>query len=363
MLGIKPSAVIGHSLGEYAALVVAGIISAADAIYLVGRRAQLTLAACTIGSQFMLSVRASAEEVEKFSNPRDPYEISCMNGLRDIVISGIRNHVEAIRASLESNGIKCTPLDIPFAFHSAQMDPILEPFQKIAQHVPFKTPSIPIISPLLNDIIFDGKTVNAKYLCRASRERVNFVGSLGASQDVGVLDEKTVWLDIGPHPLCASFIRSYYPGSKIVASLRKDEDNFATVSGSLVTLHAQGISVSFNEYFRPHEKAHHLLNLKAYGWYEKNYWIPYVGTWTLDKAFPNNIRKPSLGSLTSSSLKTSSVQFIVSEEMREATGAVTAISDLMHPDLLDAINGHRMNDNGVATSVCCPLQSAYFLAG
>ena len=352
LLGIKPSAVIGHSLGEYAALVVAGVISAADAIFLVGRRAQLTLAACRIGSHVMLSVRANADEIEKFSTSKGPYEISCMNGSRDTVISGDRNHIEATRASLESNGIKCTLLDIPFAFHTAQMDPMLEPFEKTAQHVPFKTPSIPIISPLLQDIVFDGKTVNAQYLCRASREPVNFVGALEAGHDIGVIDEKTTWIDIGPHPICASFVHSYYPNSRIVPSLRKGEDNFTTVSGTLATLHAEGIPVSFNEYFRPHEMAHHLLHLKAYGWNEKNYWIPYVGTWTLDKAFPNNNKKPSLGSLTGSTLRTSSVQQIVSEEIRETNGAVTAISDLMHPDLLEAINGHRMNNNGVATSVC-----------
>ena len=351
LFGIKPSAVIGHSLGEYAALVVAGVLSAADAIFLVGRRAQLTLAACNTGSHVMLSVRASAAEIEKFSISKDPYEISCINGSRDTVISGVRSHIEAIRASLESCGVKCTLLDIPFAFHSAQMDPMLESFEITAQHVPFKTPSIPIISPLLKDVIFDAKTVNAEYLRRASREPVDFAGALEAGQDVGVLDDKTVWIDIGPHPICASFIRQCYPKSKVVSSLRKDEDNFATLSSSLANLYMQGVPVSFNEYFRPHEKAHHLLNLKAYSWYEKNYWIQYEGTWTLDKAFPNNKKKHSLGSLTGSSLRTSSVQRIISEDIRETTGNVTAISDLMHPDLLDAINGHRMNDNGVATSV------------
>lgn len=109
--------------------------------------------------------------------------------------------------------------------------------------------------------------------------------------------------------------------------------------------------MSFNEYFRSHEKAHNLLALKAYKWNEKNYWIQYVGTWTLDKAFPDGNKKPALGSLTGSSLRTSSVQQIISEEIRETTGSLTVISDFVHPGLFNAINGHRMNDNGVATSV------------
>lgn len=351
LLGVKPSAVIGHSLGEYAALVVAGVISAADAIFLVGKRAQLTLAVCEIGSHVMLSVRASPEDIEKVSTSRDSYEISCMNSPEDTVISGVRKNIEATRAALESNGVKCTLLDIPFAFHTAQMDPMLESFEEIAKHVPFKTPSVPIISPLLNDIVFDGKTVNANYLSRASRHPVNFVHALEAGQDLGVFDDKTIWLDIGPHPICASFIRSCLPKAKVVSSLRKNEDSFATISGSLAMLHTEGIPVSFNEYFLPHEKAHNLLTLKAYKWNEKNYWIQYVGTWTLDKAFPNGNKKPALGSLTGSSLRTSSVQQIISEEIRDSTGSLTAISDLMHPDLLDAINGHQMNNNGVATSV------------
>lgn len=360
LMGIKPSAVIGHSLGEYAATVVAGVMSAADAIFLAGRRAQLTLATCGISSHVMLSVRASLEDLEKFSASKDAYEVSCMNGFADTVISGTRERIEATRAALEFNGVKCTLLDIPFAFHTAQMDPMLGPFEETARHVSFKTPSVPIISPLLNDVVFDGKSINAKYFKRASREPVNFVSALEAGQDLGVFDDKTIWLDIGPHPICASFIRSYLPQTNVLSSLRKNEDNFTTISGSLATLHAEGIAVSFNEYFRPHEKAHTLLNLKAYSWNEKNYWIQYVGTWTLDKAFPDANKKPTLGSMTGSSLRTSSVQQIVSEEFRDMTGSITAISDLMHPDLFDAINGHKMNNNGVATSVFISFRSCKF---
>lgn len=359
VLGVRPSAAIGHSLGEYAALVVAGVISAADAIFLVGKRAQLILDTCEIGSHVMVSVHASPEHIKKFATSQNSYEISCMNGPNDTVISGIRKDIEAIRATLESNGIKCTLLDVPFAFHTAQMDPMLKAFEETAKHVPFKTPSVPIISPLLKDIVFNGKSINAKYLSHASRDLVNFPRALEAGQDLGVFDDNTVWLDIGPHPICASLIRSCLPKAKVVSSLRKNEDNFATIAGSPALLHTKGISVSFNEYFLPHEKAHNLLTLKAYKWNEKNFWIHYVGTWTLDKAFPNGNKKPALGSLAGSSLKTSSAQQITSEEIRDTTGTLTAISDLMHPDLLAAVNGHRMNNNGVATSVNFPASHMF----
>ena len=223
LLGIKPSAVIGHSLGEYAAMVIAGIISAADAIFLVGKRAELMLAACEIDSHVMLSVRASVEDIKKFSSGNNSYEISCMNGDEDTVISGARKNIEATRTSLESNGLKCTQLDVPFAFHTAQMDPMLEAFEKIAKHISFKAPSIPIISPLLSNCVFDGKTVNAKYLRRASREPVNFIGALEAAQDLGIIDDKTVWVDIGPHPISGTLICSNSPNARMVPSLRRKE--------------------------------------------------------------------------------------------------------------------------------------------
>lgn len=350
LLGVQPNAVIGHSLGEYAALVAAGVISAADAIYLVGKRAELTLATCQTGSHAMLAVRASVEKIKEIDSS-GAYEISCINGPNDTVISGPSNDLENIRSKLEHSGLKCTPLDVPFAFHTAQMIPMLQPLEQAAKHVTFKTPTIPIISPLLSNCVFDGKTINAKYLCRASREPVNFVGALEAAEDMGIVDDKTVWLEIGPHPVCTSFVRNCFAGAKLVSSLSRKEDNYATLSSSLAKLHVLGSAVNWNEYFRPWEKSLQLLTLPTYKWNEKNYWIPYVGTWTLDKAKPQKSNGVSAFGSGGSSLRTSSIHQIISEEVSESTAQLVAVSDIMHPDLLAAVHGHSMNGYGVATTV------------
>lgn len=355
LMGIKPSVVIGHSLGEYAAMVVAGVLSAADAIFLVGKRAELILATCEVGSHVMLSVRAGVDAIATSCSGNNAYEISCMNGHNDTVISGARGDIEATRAALESNGLKCTLLDVPFAFHTAQMDPMLESFEQTAKHISFRAPSIPLISPLLSNCVFDAKTTNATYLCRASREPVNFIGALEAAQDLGTIEDRTLWVEIGPHPVNANFVCSYDKSAKVVASLRRNEDSFATFASSLATLHGDGFPVSWNEYFRPYEKAHDLLTLDSYKWNEKDYWIQYRGTWTLDKAHPKESvnNQSSLGSLSSagSSLRTASVHQVTSEELGSTTGELAAISDMMHPDMAAAVNGHEMNGNGVATSV------------
>ena len=358
LLGIRPSAVIGHSLGEYAALVVAGVISAADALYLVGQRALLTQEQCVQGSHSMLSVRAAPADIEQLVGHSVKYEVSCQNTHQDTVISGTTDDIGAIRQTLETKSHKCVLLDLPFAFHTAQMDVILDKFESLAKHVPFKAPSIPLLSPLLGAAVFDGKTVNADYLRRACREKVDFAAAVEAAQDMNMVNEKTLWIDVGPHPICAGFVRALVPQARVASSFRRNEDNMATMAKSLVTLHLAGLTPCWSEYFKPNEKAYSLLALPKYSWNETNYWIPYIGTWTLDKANLKHGNQNSDGKTNksagsiSSALRTSLIHQITHEKVEEMTATLHTLSDVQHPDFLEAMHGHRMNNCGVATSVC-----------
>ncbi|KAF2136059.1 uncharacterized protein K452DRAFT_280560 [Aplosporella prunicola CBS 121167] len=357
VLGVRPNAVIGHSLGEYAALAVAGALSVADALYLVGRRAQLTEERCTPGSHSMLSVRATEADIARLvrDTPETaalPYEVSCRNTAQDTVIGGARDDIDTIRKALEAHNFKCVQLDIPFAFHTAQMDDILDAFEATAAPVPFKAPSIPVLSPLLGAAVFDGKSINAKYLRRATREPVDFIAAVGAGRDLGMFDDKTLWVDVGPHPICSGFVRGLMPAARSVSSCRRNEDGFATFAKSLTTLHLAGLTPVWAEYFQPDEHAYHLLTLPKYAWNETDYWIPYIGTWTLDKAhLKYGGQKPTGPSLmAASALRTSLVHQITSETIEQTTAELCVLSDIQHPNFLEAVNGHRMNGCGVATS-------------
>jgi asperthecin polyketide synthase len=232
------------------------------------------------------------------------------------------------------------------------MDSMIKPFEQLAKHVTYKTPKIPVISPLLNTCVFDGKTINEKYLSKAARETVNFVGALESSQEIGIIDEKTIWIEIGPHPVNVSFVRGFMAAAQTHASFRRDEDNYVTLSKTLTALHRSGVTINWNEYHRPFESSLKLLHLHAYRWNAKNYWIQYEGTWTLDKAYPNGVLNNSKPAAPSgSALRTSSMQQILSEEISEDVGRVVVISDMMQPELLGAVDGHHMNGYGVATSV------------
>ncbi|PIG85037.1 polyketide synthase [Aspergillus arachidicola] len=354
LLGIKPSVVIGHSLGEYAALVAAGVLSVADALFLVGKRAELTMAACEPQSHAMLSIRgASVDRIEELCREDEKhysYEVSCVNGSADIVVSGLREDMACLRDMLLGAGLKCVLLDIPFAFHSKQMSPILDDFERAAQYVTFKAPTVPVVSPLLGRCVSEDQVIDGSYLARATREPVNFVAALDAAWSDGIVNDKTAWIDIGPHPVCTSFAKSHYAkgATQAFASLRRRDDTLSTFTGTLAALHCLGHAVAWNEYFDLRENPARLLHLDSYQWNYKNYWIQYEGSWTLDKAHAGQSNK-SNSSAPVSSFFTSSVQQIISEEYGESIGEMKALSNLHHPDLRGAADGHKLNGRSVVT--------------
>ncbi|OCK74907.1 acyl transferase, partial [Lepidopterella palustris CBS 459.81] len=122
-LSVRPDIVVGYSLGEYAALHVAGIISASEAIFLVGKSAKILQARCQVGSHKMLAVRASVKQIEQIT-----FKIVCINRPKEIVFSGPVAEISALVPILKANGYKCYTLDVAFAFHSAQTDPMLDKF-------------------------------------------------------------------------------------------------------------------------------------------------------------------------------------------------------------------------------------------
>lgn len=359
-LGVKPSAVVGHSLGEYAAFHVAGTLSASDALFLVGRRAQLLEEKCQVGSHKMLAVRAPLADIEKSLEDKS-YEVACINGPKETVLSGSQAEIEIISETLQSCGYRCTSLDVAFAFHSSQTEAILDEFEEAAKNgVLFRAPSMPVISPLLGKVIFDDKTINAKYMRRATRETVNFLSALEMAQNFSTVDEDTAWLEIGPHPVCLGFVNATLPTVNVaVASMKRGENNWVTLTQSLSALHCAGVPIEWNEYQRHFEKDLRLLDLPTYAWNDKTYWLQYNGDWALtkgntfydaEKALKAQQKGHVLPSIPSG-LRTSTVQQIIEESFSGSAGKVVMQSDMMQPDFLAAAHGHKMNGCGVVTSV------------
>lgn len=354
-LGVKPDCVMGHSLGEFAAMHVAGVTSASDTIFMVGLRAQMLQERCKSGSHCMMAVRASKSQIADASAGKT-YTIACINGPSDTVLSGTKEQIDNVSVSLEEAGFKCFRLDVAFAFHSEQMDPILGDFEEICKtSVIFQEPKLPVISPLLGKVVFDGKTLNAKYVRQATRGTVDFLSALNFAQQVATVGEDTIWVEIGPHPVCVNFIKSIIPATwTAVPSSRRDDCNWKTLANSMAALHAAGVKIDWNEFHRPFESRVRLLDLPAYSWSEKNYWLQYNGDWCLTKGnnfYATEKALVNAETLPRSEIQTSTVQQIIEQSFDGAAGKVVMQSDLMQPDFQAAADGHRMNNCGVVTSV------------
>lgn len=350
--GIQPSAVLGHSLGEYAALHAAGVLSASDTIYLVGARAQLLVEKCTAGTHAMLAVQGSVDSVtEALESRTKPTNVACINGPRETVLSGSSTEIADVAEQLGGAGFKCTQLKVPFAFHSAQVEPILDDFEKLARSVQFRSPSVPVISPLLGKLVQD-EPINPAYLRNHARDAVNFLGGLVSAQESGVIDEKTVWLEVGPHPVCANMVKAAFGASTIaVPSLRRSESPYKTLSSTLCTLHSAGLNLDWNEYHRDFDSTVRLLDLPAYSFDLKNYWLQYTGDWCITKnRGASSASAKAIEAPPKPKLSTTTVQKITKETVEGDIAILETETDMTEENMRKICSGHLVNGTPLTPS-------------
>ncbi|KAI9670205.1 MAG: Type I Iterative PKS [Alyxoria varia] len=349
--GLKPLAVIGHSLGEYAALHVAGVLSASDMIRLVGRRAALLVEKCTEYSHGMLAVKGGVETIARTLGSKMT-EVACKNGPEETVLCGSMEMVSSANETLVAQGFKSTMLKVPFAFHSAQVEPILEPFKDVARTVTFNKPSIPVLSPLKGEAITKAGVINADYLVSHARETVDFWAALTSGQAERVFTEKTAWVEVGAHAVCSNMLKaSLGVAPTTAASLRRGEDPWKTITTSLCALFEVGVYIDFNEYHREFNDAQQALTLPTYSFDNKTYWLDYHNNWTLTKGEAPTVPKQIEAKPEKlSKLSTTSCQQIVKEDLQKDAGTVVFQSDLAEPKLAVAVTGHLVNENPLCPS-------------
>ncbi|KAL9126313.1 MAG: hypothetical protein Q9217_004613 [Psora testacea] len=343
--GIKPTVVVGHSLGEYAALNTAGVLSVSDTIYLVGQRAKLLQERCYAGSHSMLAIKASLTSLSRVLD-REVCEIACINAPEDTVVSGTNLNIDLLVENLKEQGFKATKLPVPFAFHSAQVEAILDDYEEAAKGVIFSTPSVPVISPLLNKVVNDQSTFCPSYLRRHCRETVNFLGGIEAAKHANLVGDNSLWVEIGSHPICSAMVKATLgPQAKTTPSLRRNEDDWKIITNSLCILHDAGLSIDWHRYHQEFDESHELLRLPTYSWDNKNYWIDYTNNWTLAKGDPDVIAevlnsKPQFSA--------ASVHRIVEMNLEGEAPTIVAESDLTEPLLKEVIEGHEVNGFGLS---------------
>ncbi|KDQ18306.1 hypothetical protein BOTBODRAFT_154206 [Botryobasidium botryosum FD-172 SS1] len=283
-LGFTPAVVVGHSLGEYAALAVARVLSLLDAIYLVASRVRLIIDLCTAGASGMLACQVPHErmgEVIASDSRFTRCEIACINSPTDTVIAGPTETIHELNAYIKQEKLgKSMVVDVPYAFHSASVQPVVVPFKLVAKKVELNAPQIPVISNVLGRTVNVGEAAfDAAYFPRHLREPVRFSEGLCSflSDEAAA---KLHWVEIGPHstssPMvkaCLSAIRP--PTTPIVApSMRKGVSALETLQSTLKQLYLAGHNIRWSAIYE--NRGFEIAYLPFYAFDYETYWIDYI---------------------------------------------------------------------------------------
>ena len=265
--GVTPAAVIGHSVGEYAAACAAGVFSLEDGLRMIAERGRI-LASLPPGGQ-MAAIFASEEEVAAAIAPlANRVAVAAINGPANIVVSGEADAVDKVLADFAHRGILGQRLFVSLAAHSPLVAPALDAMERLAGSVPMSPPSVPIAWNLMGHPLPGGTAPDALYWRRHMREPVRFADGIRSLYDDGF----RIFLEVGPHPTLLTSVRQCVPesGGLFLTSLRRGKDDWAELLASFAELHVNGVPVDFEALDRPY--ACRRIALPTYPFEHERYW-------------------------------------------------------------------------------------------
>ena len=265
--GANPSAVMGHSVGEYVAACIAGVFSLEDGLKLIAARARLMQALPAGGS--MAAVFAPEEKIIGVVEPYSgEVSIAALNG-ENTVISGVRESVEKILGDLEAEGIKSVPLAVSHAFHSPLMDPMLADFERIALEVDYHSPRIPLVSNVTGRMAEGGLVCGARYWCDHIRKPVRFSESIRSLHEEGY----SLFLEVGPAPVLSGMGSRCIPGQNAtwLPSMKRGQGDCETMLKSLAKLYVHGVPIDWNSFDA--DFVRHRMSLPVYPFERQSFWF------------------------------------------------------------------------------------------
>ena len=265
--GIQPSVVMGHSVGEYVAACVAGVLSLEDGLRLIAERGRLMQA---LSAGEMVAVGVSEQVCAMVIWPyvqRQEVSIAAINGPESVVISGEREAIGRLVEQFESQGVRCKRLAVSHAFHSPLMEPMLADFQRVARQITFHAPQIEIISNLTGELVGE-EIATPEYWVRHLRQPVRFADGMSTLNQLG----HNIFVEIGPKPTLLGMARRCVPDEygTWLPSLRPKSECTQLLS-SLGELYCRGATVDWKGFYR--DEAHLRVLLPTYPFQRERYWL------------------------------------------------------------------------------------------
>ncbi len=264
--GIRPAAVVGHSVGEVAAAHLAGVLSLREAARVVFHRGRCMDLAPQRGRMLAVGV-SEAEAQAAMAGCAGGVSIAALNSPMSVTLSGDAAALEAIAAALEPRGIFCRFLKVNYAFHSHQMDPVRDEFQRALGPVEVHPATVCLVSTVTGAAATT-QDFDTDHWGRSVRMPVRFATAIEAL----ITRDHRIFVELSPHPVLAASLRECLAHrgvtGQVLPSLREQEPERATLLGSLGALHVLGCPVNWKALY-PEATT---VRLPAYAWQQERYW-------------------------------------------------------------------------------------------
>lgn len=266
--GVKPQAVIGHSLGEYVAACLAGVFTLPEALALVTARARL-MQAQPRGA--MLAVRVGESAAAEFV--RGPIALAAVNAPELCVLAGPVAAIDELEQQLTARGIGSKRLATSHAFHSPMMEPVLAPFLTELKQITLRAPQIPCISNVTGTWLTTAQATDPHYWTSHLRQTVRFADGIGTL----LVAHKPILLEVGPGQALATLARQHAaaPGQVApVTSLGRGPEaslDPRATHETLGRLWAAGAAVDWNAWHGTSRR--HKLPLPTYPFERQRHWF------------------------------------------------------------------------------------------
>ncbi|QKV96180.1 thioester reductase domain-containing protein [Streptomyces sp. NA02950] len=267
--GVEPAAVVGHSQGEIAAACVAGALSLDDGARVVARRSQAL--APLLGSGAMLSLGLGAAQArERTARWGTRLSVAAVNGPESVAVSGDPEAIAELQAECEAAGILARIINVDYASHSADVDPIRQELLDTLTGVRPRAGTVPMVSTVTGAQI-DHEELDAEYWWRNLRRPVAVET---ASRNL-LTSGHHVFIEISPHPVMAfgleSTIEATGAGAAVIGTLRRDDGGPDRMTTSVAQAHAHGVPVDWNTHFAPAQPRR--VPLPTYPFQRERYWL------------------------------------------------------------------------------------------
>ncbi|WP_249039727.1 non-ribosomal peptide synthetase/type I polyketide synthase [Archangium gephyra] len=285
--GVEPAAVLGHSVGELAAACVAGVFRLEDGLRLVAERARLMQALPRDGAMAALLAPASrvAAALEPYAGVLD---IAAFNGPESTVISGRKEALDAVVATLEAEGVRSQPLRVSHAFHSPLMEPMLDGLERAAAELRTQAPRVPFISNVTGEALAVGQVPDAAYWRQHTRAPVRFLEGMRALHAQGC----ELFLEIGPKPLLTHLGSRCLPEVQAgwLPSLTEKRGEWDVMLDTLSALYVGGVEVDWKGFDRDYPRQR--VSLPTYPFERKHYWFKEEAPQVIEQVSATAVSKP-----------------------------------------------------------------------